>query len=320
MPMIQQVDGGYLLNALRAGRQDRMAQQEYESQQAARQQAAERQQRVTGLMEQYISGEQPQGMQDMVAPPQGAPQGAPQGTMGAPMGGVPQPAGAPMGQAPPRQRNPDLLRQLAVLEPEMGAQITQSLKRLDDMDLQAAETKNTAMGAAAQSLMSVPVEQREEMLRIIAPQMIQSGWTGEELAQADLSDQALQMYIGQAVDVDAMIDNELAEREFQAGKVMSFQPGGGVLRVTPEGSEILAAPEGFQGGQAQGGQPTNSQPSTMTAADFSRVLQGFGGDAAQAARYTQESNMAVQVNSPQEASMLPPGTLYITPDGQEYER
>lgn len=89
----------------------------------------------------------------------------------------------------------------------------------------------------------------------------------------------------------------------------TVQPGGQISGQNPVSGNIenMAVP----GYGPQGGTPRNGQPAAMSANDFSRIVQGFDGDAARAARYTQENNVAVQINSEAEADMLPPGTRII---------
>lgn len=158
-------------------------------------------------------------------------------------------------QAPTRQVNPNVLAQLIVLDPETGSRIASALKTMDEMKLAAFEQRNNFMGAAAQYVAQGRTPQeRLQRFQIATPALIDAGFTPEELdgIDNDLSDERLQFYQATALDYDKFIDNELAEREFQQGKVITPQPGEGAFRLTPDGTvETIIAPN--PGGMPTGG-------------------------------------------------------------------
>lgn len=290
---IQGIDAGALINAFRQGRADRKARDEETA-------AQERQKRISDVMDRMYDDGSTGTIGDYASP---APRrsnfeaafGTPQenGLMATPeqqaqsealsqrhFGRPDQPEQrqprAP--QAPARRPNPNVLAELIALDPETGSKIVSAFKTMDETNLKALETKNTVLGAASRWLEGVPEQQRGAALQQIAPQLIAAGWTPEEIMDKPLTTQALRGYQSQAIDLDKMIDNELAEREFQAGKVLSVQPGGMAVRIRPEGSnEVIVAPGG---GQVSA--PTNlAQPQSK--ADY---------------------------------EALPPGSRYLSPDGQ----
>lgn len=251
MAMIQGIDGSVLLNALRTGRSDRMAQDEYEADKAAKERKLKIEEQKSNLLGQLFGG-QPQGVEAM-AVPQG-------GTTGAGMPAAPQMAP----QAPRRSPDPNVLGKLIVLDPKMGSEIVSAFKNLDEMDLKRTEAKNAMMGAAARTLAKLPQQERAQMLQAIAPQLAEAGWTAEEIARADLSDRGIKMLEATAIDLDKMIDNELAEREFQAGKTVPVTAGGNVAIVKPDGTASWAI----------GGGQSGDAPRIITADDYARVPPG----------------------------------------------
>lgn len=245
MPIVQPIDGAMLIQALRTGQQDRMSFERARAEQEQMRANMENKKRAVGIAEQMFNGA-PQGLvaQATAAPQTGMTAPPPQTGMVAPQEGA-----APM-QAPLRAPNPNLMAQLVALDRDMAESIATTFKSMSEIDIKRSEQKNAIMAAAARTLANVPENERGQMLQTIAPQLIQAGWTQQEIAQANLSDQGLRMLEATSIDLDNLIDNELAEREFQAGKVLSIAPGGIGARVRPEGpTEIIAAPSGFGGQQ-----------------------------------------------------------------------
>jgi len=281
MAMIQGIDGGALLQAFRAGREDRYVKGKRDLEMREAEAERARREQVTGLVGQLFGAPESGG----VAAQYGAPETSAPQTFGeafTPEGieaaGPPQaPQALPAQQPPGRQPNPDVLSQLIVLDPETGGRIATALKTMDEMDIQRFETRNNFMGGAAQYVAQGRTpEERVQRFQIAAPQLLDAGWTPEELdgIDNDLSDMRLQGYMGLALDYDKFIDNELAEREFNAGKTVPVTAGGSVALVRPDGS-----------------------------AEY--VIGGGGGS----------STPPVRVTSIEEAQALPPGTEFIDPNG-----
>lgn len=277
MAMIQGIDGSVLLNALRAGRQDRMVYDEMQIKRAQAEREAEREDQVRGLLGQLFGAEQPQGVAAQVVPEQPqtfeeafSPQAMAAIASGAPAAapGPPPPSAGP----PQRRVNREVMTQLIALDPEMGGRIVTALKGLDEAEIKSYEAKNAALGAAAQYLSRYPVEQRAQLMRVVMPQLAEAGWSPQEIDGANLSDEGLQGYMALSMDTDTLIDNELAEREFEAGKTVPVTAGGNVALVKPDGSARW-------------------------------VIGGAGG------------SEAPQINTPEDYAALPPGSEYIDPDG-----
>jgi hypothetical protein len=262
MAMIQGIDAGSLIAAFRQGRQDRYSDEESRLKIAGMKADAARKAQVQGIIGQIANGGS-----GGIAGAYGAPANGGAGGSAAPdagyapsqvtptpeagtsnlagaypttMGGATAPTAptaptaAPATQHPPRQPyDPDLLRKLVVLDPEMGSKIATAFKSMDETDLKLHQQKNDVMGAAAHYLERYPPEQRGQMLQIIAPQLREAGWSDAEIAGANLTDNGLKAYQGVAIDYDKMIDNELAQREFMAGKTTPIAPGGGLAVTKP---------------------------------------------------------------------------------------
>lgn len=232
MPMIQGIDGNALINAFRAGKQDRASEYERQAKQAETQAKLERERETRGLMGQLFGGSAPAG-------------GGVAGAYG--VGGSSSPAAnvegriAPvtpaMAQEPPRATyDPNILQKLVMLDPEVGGKIAGALKTMDEMTIKRHQDMNDIMGAAAHYLAKVPQNERAQAMQIIAPQLKAAGWTDQQIAAADLSDRGLQGYQAVAIDYDKMLDNELAERKFQAGDNVAVAAGGNVANIKPDGT------------------------------------------------------------------------------------
>jgi hypothetical protein len=242
MAMIQGIDGSALIQAFRAGRNDRYANEDRERTRQKEERDLARGEQVQGLMGQLFGG-RPSGVaaQMGAAPAEQAPQtfGAAFTPEGIAAAGPAAPAPQMPALAPRRQVNPDVLAQLIILDPETGTKIASALKTMDEMDLKRVEARNNFMGAAARYVQQGRTpEERMQRFQTASPQLIEAGFTPEELDGIDnaLSDQRLQFYQATAIDYDKMIDNELAEREFQAGKTVPVTAGGNVALVRPDGS------------------------------------------------------------------------------------
>lgn len=259
--MIQGIDGSALINAFRAGRNDRMEADAFKSKQDAAARDAKRQEEVRGVMGQLFGGKAPTtgGVAGQL--------GVSTGTEAAPAM-VEAPA---MAQEPPSRAayDPELLQKLVMLDPDTGNKVASAFKAMDEMTLKRQQAKNDMLGLAAHVLAKVPPAQRQQQMTILAPQLKAAGWTDQELAAANLTDEGLRAYQGTAIDFDKMIDNELAEREFMAGKTVAMQPGGGVANIRP-----TFGPSGeFMGNTAQ----VVIQPNTgdaQTGASASGVQEG----------------------------------------------
>lgn len=239
MPMIQGIDGGALLQAFRAGRSDRYAVEEQERTRRKEEADAARQEQLSGLMGNLFGGQPATVSQQFGAVPD---------AVGSEPAEAPSAPHAP--QPPRREVNRDVLQQLIILDPETGGRVALALKSMDEMDLKRVEARNNFMGAAARYVAQGRTpEERLQRFQIATPQLIEAGYTPEELdgIDNDLSDQRLQFYMATAIDYDKMIDNELAEREFNAGKTVPVTAGGSVALVKPNG-EARYIIGGAQGG------------------------------------------------------------------------
>lgn len=289
MAMIQGIDGSALLQAFRAGREDRYAndkrRREMEDEEAER----ARKEQFSGLVGQLFGGQRPSGVAEQYgAQPEAQPQTFGEAFNPETMGAISRgenpdaPTNIPEmpTEAPRRTPNPEVLAQLVALDPETGSKIVTALKSMQDMDLESAEQRNSYMGATARWLRKFPAAERASRLQSVAPMLIENGFTAEQIGSAarDLSDEMLAYIEAHAHDYDTMFDNELAEREANRPKHIAVQGGGNVLEVDP----VTGISRWVVGGGPEG-----------------------GGEA------------PIRVQSVEEARALPPGTRFIDPNGVE---
>lgn len=97
----------------------------------------------------------------------------------------------------------------------------------------------------------------------------------------------------------------------QDTKLVPVQPGGSVKAFGPD-SFTQNAGGGDQSTGGQGNDQALTYPQFKAYAD----VQGV----AKAAAWARQNGLKISVSTPAEASALPAGTRYITPDGQEYVR
>lgn len=264
MPMIQGIDGGLLINALRQGREDRYVRDQRDLQAAQQQAAQAKQEKVQGLTHQALGG----------GP-------APQGVMGqySAGAGMAETQGmAPARPMPTAERDPQALNELLALDPETYSKVAGALKTMDDASVAKYRARNDAMGSAAFYLQKLPPQQRKAALQQLAPQLMQAGWAQEELNAAELSDEALFGMRAMGIDLDKAIDNDLKEREFRMGKTVPLVPGGGMATVRPvmdaqgnmTGSKAETLIEPYGGMEA----PERNIPTVRTPKEAQRLKPG----------------------------------------------
>lgn len=284
MPMIQSIDAGALLNAFRQGRDDRMAMDERQMKIGAMRRAADNEQRANTIAGQLLKGRggivgaySTPGYGDGTNAGQVMPTLADAG-MGTD-GTDTTPMAAPSLQtAPPDytpQYNPNLMQELAFIPGEHAKNLFDNLKTLSEMQLKQRAAVNDASGSAAHYIMQGKTpEERQQRLQHAIPWMQEQGVPAQGIQRlsSNLSDEALQLYTGTAIEYDKMIDNVIAERqqslrerEFNAGKVVTPQPGMPAFIVKPDGtSEMIFAPN--DGTKPTGAPATPTTPTIPQAA------------------------------------------------------
>lgn len=299
MPMIQGIDGGLLINALRQGREDRYNddQRRIKTEQAKAE--AERQRGVMGALSRIGGGSQPSGggvMGQTVGRAPTAPTG-PTASMASDFmpsldagtqGAIDSMAGmAPTAPAPAQGGgiNQDALGELLVLDPETFGKIVTGLKTKSEMEIKQLQTRNDVMASAAMYLRRIPAAQRQAAFQQIAPQLVQAGWSQEELAQADLDDMALAGYQAIGMDFEKAVQADLREREFRAGKTLAVPDGGNVALV----------------------KPVMDDAGRLTGTSQEYIIGGSGAS-------TTPTDLP-RPTSKQEFDALPPGAKFLAPDG-----
>ena len=271
--MIQGIDGGLLINALRQGREDRYVQDKRDFDMAQAQAAQVKQQQLESVRARATGVGMPQ-------------QGQQSGVMGnyAPSNPLqPVSQGSVTGMAQPTrpQADPSAMTEWLVLDPEGASAYQKTVAAMDEATLKKQQAKNDIMGGAARYLAKVPPAQRPAALRRLMPQLVGAGWTEQELAGTELSDEALMGYQAVAIDFDKIMDNDLAERKFRAGDTVAMQPGGGVANVRPTfdavgnvtGNQASVVIEPY-GGMGDQGEPSGSPASPRSKADYDALPAG----------------------------------------------
>lgn len=229
MPMIEVPNAGSMIQAFRQGRLDRMADDEMRLKMEEAKEAREKKKRWEGAMGRAFLPSEPKPMSGaMIAPTQEADMATVPTTM-APRWNeqtqsyeeqVPAPVASPniaIQSAQSRTRlNPDVFKEMLIIDPEQALKLHDAFAKMDEADMKRYEAKNKVLGSIAADLLSVPPGQRAQAIRIVAPALLNAGWTPEELNQADLSDRGLQSYRALAVDAEKIMTEARQEREFQA--------------------------------------------------------------------------------------------------------
>lgn len=229
MPMIQGIDGGLLINALRQGRNDRYEDDARAFKMAQAKAEADRQGRIDSARDRAtgMGG----GVMGQAAP---APAGGVMGQMGASTADASAPAAPQMAPSRPRVVDQQAMNEWLVLDPESAGKFMAGLKNMDDAEVKRFQVRNDAMASAALYLRKLPPDQRPGAFKMLMPRMMEAGWTEAELADADLDDMALMGYAALGMDYEKAIEADRKEREFRAGKTVATQPGGGLATVRPE--------------------------------------------------------------------------------------
>lgn len=179
--------------------------------------------------------------------------------------------------------------------------------KLDERGKKAVDEAMKPIGELAFNILQLPEDQQGPALDQALAGLEARGWDTSKFQRSGNAKQDLLTALA--------ITGKLSDWEKFA------QP-----RYTPIGEAGLA---GFQFGKPiqQGGQPQNFAPqpqqpaggeAVITAEQFTGAVNGLGAQGA--AEWAKRNGIKVRVNTPGEANSLPPGTHYITPDGQEIIR
>lgn len=176
-----------------------------------------------------------------------SPQGAKGGAAGA--YSQPQPAQAPAAAmpsapaapaaAPPAQQtfdvSPDVLRQLAVLDPERAGQIVTALNSMDTAQRARLQAANIYMANAAQHLRGVPMAQRAAEIQRITPDLLAHGITQQQLQGFTPDDNSLDYVVQSAMDVERLA--QVANPHY-----MSMEQGASIVNVNARNAQGQPAP------------------------------------------------------------------------------
>ncbi len=105
---------------------------------------------------------------------------------------------------------------LLAIDPELAMQLEDHFAKVGKAEREAFEAKMGIMGSAAAKLKSMQPGARAGLFQsVIAPALIERGWTQDELAKADLSDNGLDSYIAMAMDTEKIL-SEARQRSSDA--------------------------------------------------------------------------------------------------------
>lgn len=228
-----------VLGAYEAGRTNRIHQMLYQQQLQAAERQADRQSKFDGILAGAFARPAPaaassSGSSGSTASP--APQG---GVMGAYEGMSPPtaaaaPAATPLdhptaapgvGGAPAVQTglSPEVMQQLAIIDPEQATQLAAALRGMNDLQHQQTERTNQTLGREAAYMRTLPLGVRMQELAGAAQRLIQAGVSQEMIApyisgQTQLDDAHLDSMIAQARDIEKIIEDTRPRlRNVQAG-------------------------------------------------------------------------------------------------------
>lgn len=287
--MIQGIDGGALIAALRAGKDDRYQDQKRQMDLRSAQIGLDQKQQERGLVGQLMGGQPTPSLAGQYAPSNPVAATAPSfdqafnpqsmtaishgqdAPMSAPPVAPPPVQGMPQ---PPQTYDPVILNKLTFANPEKYVPIMNALRQQDEFTLKRTEDQNSAMAGAAHYLARYPAQDRPAHMQYVAEHLAAAGITPDKIANFHFNDDGLQAYMEMGQKYGAMIDDELKRREFEAGKVITPQPGAGAFVAHPNGTvdTIVAPNDGSHpvGSPVSGG----SIPHVSNAADYAAIPPG----------------------------------------------
>jgi soluble lytic murein transglycosylase-like protein len=104
--------------------------------------------------------------------------------------------------------NRQSLGALARVNPEAAMKVQKYFDSLDESGRKREESKWKAAGPVLMRLKTIPPEQRAAFAQAALPQLQAAGWTPEELANVDLSDQSIDALATTAMTVDQVLDSQ----------------------------------------------------------------------------------------------------------------
>ena len=111
----------------------------------------------------------------------------------------------PANDTPAPRLNQQTLAKLLVVDPETATNIINAFSKMDEAGRKSLDDKFNAMGSVAARLSTLPLGQRAMEFRRAVQYLRAKGWTDQELQNANLSDQGLQTYAREVVDVKTLM-------------------------------------------------------------------------------------------------------------------
>lgn len=208
----------------RAGRQNRVAELEFDREQKKAQREQERADRISGILAKAYGskgGDQASGDTAATAPSLSATPVA-AGPSAMPTGAAPRIANPLMDP----QVQSELIQATSFDNPSDAINLMKQFGELNDAQLKRAQEVYSVIGNAALWLRNTPPEQRQAAYQQLAPRLQAMGIPQESLARVDLSDRGLESLVHQGRDVEKIIEAGMP-------KTMPLQPGGTIGEYTP---------------------------------------------------------------------------------------
>lgn len=98
---------------------------------------------------------------------------------------------------------------------DAGNDINRQISQLDDQQRQTAARSAQLLGKTAYSLQGMPYEARKQAIAAMAPQLLQQGFTQEQLAAFDPTDANLSGMVSQAMELSDLLQNARTAQEAQ---------------------------------------------------------------------------------------------------------
>lgn len=191
---IVQFDAPGIISAYQNAQANRIQLMILQKQEERAERADRRQEGVQKAVAEYMKPKPPPA-----ASPQ--PQGAPSDPL-APLPATQPPAAAPAAPQPSAADREKLFSTLLALDPQVAGQYMDAFSKMDQAQVDQFKVKNEGIMQVAAGLMQLDPSQRKAALQQAAPQLQQYGFTPEQIAGFDPSDQNLRQLIVGHMDAE----------------------------------------------------------------------------------------------------------------------
>ena len=103
-------------------------------------------------------------------------------------------------------RRSNLLTGLAVMNPEMASQLSETFKNMDAGQVAAVTARHTRLSQIAAGILQLPQNQRAAALQQAAPELQSLGLNPQQISGVDLSDNGLRQYVAEGMDIERVAE------------------------------------------------------------------------------------------------------------------